>query len=202
MSPIHPTITPCVVQEQVSNFKMDKQEQGNASLTSFFSKWVGRTFEDLQLQEVTIANYLTELLTRFARTEALYRIKNLQGKPIYAVVDMLIEADRRAHPSDPFNEREIMKHVGDYTLFMTGIFREYVERLGVMDFYRREGEKSYYEVYEFDKMLLRPECKIFMRLFRAFEMYSGTLHYMKKVYFRPELHSGSYRTIMEQLSHW
>jgi hypothetical protein len=195
-----------VVREQINNYKMDKQEQGNAPLTSFFSKWVGRTFEDLQLQEYTIANYLTELLTRFARTESLYRIKNLQGKPIHTVVEMMIEADRHAHPSepgfDPFNEREIMKHVGDYTLFMTGIFREYVERLGVMDFYRREGERSYYEVYEFDKMLLRPKYEIFMNLFRAFEMYSGTLHYMKKVYFRPELHSGSYRTMMEQLSHW
>ena len=176
------------------------------SLYHFFLKWVGHAFEDLQMQDFSIVQYLANVLVRFARKDALYQIKNTQGESLQTVVEMLIEADSHAHMSkpefDPFSERNILKHIGDYTLFMTGIFREFVDRLGVTDFYLKQGETAYFKVYEFDKIHLKPKYEVFLRLFNSFEMLSGSLHYMKQVYFRPELYSGTYRLLIEQLSQW
>lgn len=60
-------------------------------------------------------------------------------------------------------ERELRRHIGDYTLFMTGLFRERVERLSIPGSYIREGQRSY-----------------------RFEGYVSALNYMRKVYVRPE----------------
>jgi len=178
-----------------------REEIAPESLKRFFRKWVRVAFGDLGLADEGIQIYVSDMLARFARTENLYRIRNL-----HTVVEMLLEAEHYAHPGEPlfspFQEREIRKHVADYTLFMTGIFREYVQRLGLMDLYIREGEKSYRDVYEFDRMLSRPEWVIFKTLFESFEHVSGALDYMKKVYFRPEVHRGSYRSLIERLSQW
>lgn len=176
------------------------------SLKRFFGKWTRIAFADVDLRDEGIQSYVSDLLTRFARTDSLYRIKNLRGNPLYTVVEMLLEAEHFAHPSEPlfnpFHEREIRKHAADYTLFMTGIFREYVERLGVMDYYMKEGERSYYQVYEFDSVLAKPESYLFRELFQHFENISGALDYLKKVYFRPEMHRGEYQSLVEQLSNW
>lgn len=44
---------------------------------------------------------------------------------------------------NPVRERELRRHIGDYTLFMTGLFRERVEHLSVTGYYIREGQCSY-----------------------------------------------------------
>jgi hypothetical protein len=175
-------------------------------LYRFFRRWTGAAFGDLGLSDAQVADYVSGVLTRFARTENLYRIRDLRGQRLTTVVDMLLEAEEHARPAaprfDPFREREIRRHIGDFTLFMTGILRDYVERMGVMDLYTREGERSYYSVYEFDSSLSIPGSELFRRLFLLFERVAGALDYMRKVYFRPEMHTGPYRPLLERLSQW
>ncbi len=77
-----------------------------------------------------------------------------------------------------------------------------MEQLGVMSLYTREGERSYYEVYEFDSSLSVPGSELFKQLFQEFERVSGALDYMRRVYFRPERHSGPYRSLLERLGTW
>ena len=127
------------------------------SLRRFFDRVVHRSFGDLALRDDPAADYVSDLLTRFARTETL-----------------------------PVRERELRRHIGDYTLFMIGLFRERVEHLSATGYYIREGQRSYRFVSEHDRADARPEARLFRALADRFEGYASALTYMRKVYFRPE----------------
>ncbi len=173
------------------------------SLKRFFGRITRRAFSELFISDNTIIEYISDLLARFARVENLYRIKNSAGRRLDTVVEMLIELERASHPEEPgyslFREREIQKHLGDYALFMTGVFRENVVKRAILGYYIAEGKKSYRSVSEFDRVLYRPGAALFEELSENFERFSGALDYMKKVYFRPELHSGPYSSLMREL---
>jgi len=175
------------------------EEVSIPALKAFFHRLTRRSFGDLYLADEAVVDYISGMLARFARTENLYRIKRLRGKKLETVVEMLLEAEIMERNFDIFEEREIRKHIGDYTLFMTGIFREYVERVGIMDYYLREGERSYWSVYEFDRVFLGPNPALFKELSSRFELYSGALNYMKKVYFRSEGQRGPFREVVQGL---
>ncbi len=171
-------------------------ESTNSALYSFFRKWVQVSLTDLGIYDAKLAAYLADVLTRFARTEKLYVLRNLSGERLTTVVEMLLQAEGHAHPDsesfNPYFEREIRRHIGDYTLFMTGIFREYVQHLGVMDLYLTQGKDNYRLVGELDEMAERNDFDFFTYLARKFEHVSGGLHYMKQVYFTRERNLGSF----------
>ncbi|MCD6214003.1 MAG: hypothetical protein J7J46_03390 [Candidatus Desulfofervidus sp.] len=141
-------------------------------LYRFFQQAVKGSFYDLGITEPEITCYVAEVLTEFAKTDSLYKIRNAQGEKLTTIVDMLIEAFTF------YREREIKKHIGDYTLFMTGIFREYVEKRGFLGFYLEEGKKAYFSVFDLNKSVL------FWELAKDFELYSGALDYMRKTFFK------------------
>lgn len=153
-------------------------------LNRFFDWLIRRAFQDLRIKEPTVARYVADLLARFARAENLYKIRDLQGRRLETVVEMLLEATMMAELGpDLEKEREIYKHTGDYILFMSGIFREYVEKNGFLGYYLQEGERAYQVVFDMDVKLQRP-AYLFLELARRFEFYSGALHYMKKAFFK------------------
>lgn len=83
-------------------------------------------------------------------------------------------------------ERELRRQIGDYTLFMTGLFRERVEHLAVTGYYISEGRRSYRFISEVDRADARPQAGLFRALADRFEGYAGVLTYTRKGYFRPE----------------
>ena len=112
-------------------------------LARFFERVVRQALGDLRLGGPAEGAYLAALLTRFARTDELYLIRDAAGRPLDSVAGLLIEAERawdfRAPDFDPFRERRIRQHVGDYALFMTGVFREHVERRAGASYYVDRG---------------------------------------------------------------
>lgn len=160
------------------------------SLRRFFNRVVHRSFGDLALGSDPAGPYLSDLLTRFACAENLYPSGALPGQRLESVAEVLLEIQRAWDIDSPhFNptrERELRRHVGDYTLFMTGLFRERVERLSATGYYIREGQRSYRYVSEHDRAGARTEACLFRRLADRFEGYASALNYMRKVYFRPE----------------
>ena len=168
---------------------MSKSSAPN-SLRRFFDRVVHRSFGDLALGDDPAAGYLSDLLTRFARTENLYPAGAFPGQRLESVADLLLEIQRAWDVDSPhFNpvrERELRRHIGDYTLFMTGLFRERVEHLSVTRYYIREGRRSYRFVSEHDRADARPEARLFRALADRFEGYAAALNYIRKVYFRPE----------------
>jgi len=103
-------------------------------LRLFFDRALGASFRDLALGEDPASPYLADLLTRFARTENLFP-PGVETPRLETVVDMLLETQRvwREDTARFQPEREVVvrRHIGDFTLFMTGLFRERVERTAV-----------------------------------------------------------------------
>jgi hypothetical protein len=98
---------------------------GERSLRSIFAELVWRRFfEGVHLEEPQVATYVAALLADFTRMENLYRIRNAHGQQLQDVGEMLIESNPLLEAASFDREREVRKHVGDYTLFMTGFFPE------------------------------------------------------------------------------
>jgi hypothetical protein len=159
------------------------------SLKRFFDRLVRRSLDDLWMGGEPVADYLGSLLARFARTESLYAVRDAAGRPLASVVEMLLEIERAwafdASDFDPFRECTVRQHIGDYTLFMTGIFREHVERRASTGLYVREGKRAYRVVADFQRSALKPDARLFAALSAEFEGYVTALQYMKRVYLRP-----------------
>jgi len=179
---------------------MNKEGKSFPSLRVFFGRLVRVSFFDLGIEdEANIASYLTELLSEFARTERLYRIRDSEGRQIQTVVEMLIK-DRVESQEKPEWEREIRKHIGDFTLFISGIFRDYVISGSYLNYYMDEGSKSYQFVSRFDLERGRGNPIVFSKLSRNFEFYSGALDYMRRVYFKTENTGDPFSTFATQIS--
>ena len=123
-------------------------------LARFFERVVRQALGDLRLGGPTEGAYLAALLTRFARADELFAMRDAAGRPLDSVAGLLIEAERawdfQAPDFDPFRERRVRQHVGDYALFMTGLFREHVERRAGAAYYIRQGQRAYQAVADFD----------------------------------------------------
>ena len=157
-------------------------------LPRFFDRVTRQSFRDLALDDPPVARYLTDLLTRFARAEALYTLHELPTRRLDTVADSLLAVpemwDLDAPDFNPGVEPVIRRHIGDYTLFMTGVFRDHVERLAVIGYYEREGRRAYRFVSETARAGGVEDAPLFRRLSDRFEQYAGALTYASKVYFR------------------
>ena len=95
-----------------------------------------------------------------------------------------IWADQSPH-FQPEREVALRRHIGDYTLFMTGVFQERVERMAASRYYIAEGKRAYRFVAEHRRAAAgESRAQIFRRLSDQFEAYVGVLDYTRKVYFR------------------
>ena len=127
------------------------------------------------------------MLTRFARTENLFP-RGAAVPRLETVVDMLLEI-RHVWRDDtpdfrPEHEVSVRRHIGDYTLFMTGLFPERVHRTASMGYYVTEGKRAYHFVSEHDRASHRPlGGPIYRRLAERFERYMAALDYARRVHF-------------------
>jgi len=125
------------------------EEGHERQLREFFDWAIRRSFWDLNVRERPVTEYITGVLVDFARTENLYKIRDREGRSLDTVVELLLEAQEAlVVQSDVTRERAIKKHVGDYVLFMTGLFKEYTNRLGVTNYYVEAGAGAYQSVSE------------------------------------------------------
>src|SRR2546422_1199438 len=92
-------------------------------LRKLFGALAERAFtEKLGWPDFNVSDYISKLLVEFTRTDHLYRIKSAKGEQLEAVVDLLYESEV-THGSRSFErEREVHRHIGDFTLFMAGGF--------------------------------------------------------------------------------
>jgi len=171
-----------------------------SSLKAFFGKLIKTSFFDLGIEkEYHVASYLTDLLAEFARTDRLYKIRDDEGRKIQSVVEMIINNQYESQEK-PDWEREFRKHIGDFTLFISGIFRDHVIRGSHLNYYINEGTKSYYLVSKFDLEKGEGDPLVFSKLSRGFEYYSGALDYMRRVYFKPGKSEDPFSFYFHQIS--
>ena len=144
-------------------------------LRRLFAGLTEQTFQTLLgVADPRLIDYLSELLTRFIHMDAIYRFANLQGKRLEEVAEMVIEAE--AMPAEGKTRREIHRHIGDFTLFWTGVYPEALNRLRsrltkdqFID-YCAQGKRSYYIASTFEGDPHREEAQVLRRLSDEFEL--------------------------------
>jgi len=178
-------------------------KSGDNKLKGFFLNLVRQSFGQLGINDAMVANYVADVLTEFARTDNLYRIRGQRGRKVDSVVEMLAaKADEPADQDAILTERSRRKYVGDYALFMSGIFRNYITRQGCLSYYIEEGSRSYWTVSELDVSLYRTGFILFQELSKKFEYYSGALDYTRKAYFAADPGEDPFAGFLRQIDGW
>jgi hypothetical protein len=181
---------------------MDKKTSDN-KLQSFFLNVVRQSFWQLGINDPTVTGYVADVLTEFARADNLFQMRSRAGKKVDSVVEMLAKKQNETtDESSLLRERSLRKYVGDYALFMSGIFRSYVDGKGVLNYYIKEGSRSYWTVSELDLSLYRTGFILFQELSKKFEYYSGALDYTRKAYFAPEPGEDPFAGFLRQVEGW
>lgn len=116
-------------------------------LQRFFSGLTEYVFSSrLGVADPPLIDYLSALLSRFVRNDAIHRLRNVTGRPLAQVADMLEEARMRVGEA----RREAHRHIGDFTLFWIGVYPEALSRLRSPDRkdhlidYRGQGKRAYF----------------------------------------------------------
>jgi hypothetical protein len=146
-------------------------------LRKLFGELVAKTFyHQLHHYDSEVAGYLADLLVEFTFVERLYKLRDAMGRRLDDVGEMLIESNPLLAASSFEREREVRKHIGDYTLFFTGMFPEYLRRprrslrLDYFVDYVKAGKESYGVVSKFDQFEYRKAAPLFRRLAENFEL--------------------------------
>ena len=172
-------------------------------LQGFFLDMTQQCFGELGIRDTEVTGYVADVLTEFARSDRLYRVRSRKNQRLDSVVEMLAEEEATLSREDPLmQERRQRKYMGDYTLFMSGIFRSYVERGGYLNYYLKEGSRSYLKVSEVDLSLYRTGFLLFQELSEKFEYFSGALDYMHKAYFAASPKKDPFSGFLKQIEGW
>jgi len=146
-------------------------------LKKLFTELTRETFYgELHHYDSEMASYLVELLVDFTYVENLYKIRDAGGRRLEDVGEMLIESNPLLGADSFDREREVRKHVGDYTLFFTALFPEHLTRprrsvaLDYFVAYVKAGKESYEIVSKFDRFEYRKVAPLFRRLAENFEL--------------------------------
>jgi hypothetical protein len=147
-------------------------------LHKFFLELVGRHYaEEIGIRDQELVGYVAHLLTEFCDAEQLFKIRSAAGKALTDVGEMLMESNPVYGPAPSFDrERQVRKHIGDYTLFFTGMFPESINRLRLrhnrlesfID-WMKAGKESYHIVSTFDCFEYTKVAPLFERLSDHFE---------------------------------
>src|SRR5947207_2132909 len=143
-------------------------------LRRLFAGITEQTFvQTLGLADPTLTDYLSHLLARFLHFDAVYRLRDATGRRLNEVVEMVLEAEKL--PPEGRTRREVHRHIGDFTLFWTGVYPEALQRLRsalsrdhLID-WCEQGKRSYWIASTFEDEPFQEEAPILRRLSEQFE---------------------------------
>ena len=147
-------------------------------LQQLFMELVGRHYaQEIGIRDPQLVGYVAHLLSEFCDAEQLFKIRSAVGKPLSDVGEMLLESDPIYGPAPSFDrERQVRKHIGDYTLFFAGMFPESInhyrlrrQRLENFVEWMRAGKESYYIVSKFEYFEYAKVAPLFAQLSDKFE---------------------------------
>ena len=147
-------------------------------LRDLFVELVNRHYTDeLGMRDPEVSSYVANMLAEFCELDQLFKLRNTAGKPLDDVGEMLLESDPVYGPAPSFDrERQVRKHIGDFTLFFTGMFPESINhfrmrRQRVENFvdFMKAGKESYYIVSKFEFFEYAKVAPMFARLSEHFE---------------------------------
>jgi hypothetical protein len=147
-------------------------------LEPFFQQAVRNSYEGkLGLHDPDVTGYVAHLLCEFSEADNLYKVRDEEGRPIQELEEMMRAADPVHGTAASFDEeRALRKHIGDYALFVAGMYpeamgsgrrlRRHQPTLGELI---RVGKESYFIVSQFNLFEYEREAPLFARLSDRFE---------------------------------
>jgi hypothetical protein len=147
-------------------------------LRQLFTEMVGRHYaEEIGIRDPQLIAYVAHLLTEFCDAEQLFKVHDVANRAIDDVGGMLLESDPVYGPAPSFDrERQVRKHIGDFTLFFTGMFPESLnhyrlrrQRMESFVDWMKAGKESYYIVSKFEHFEYAKVAPLFANLSRNFE---------------------------------
>jgi hypothetical protein len=144
------------------------------AISRFFSGLAEYTFQTrLGVVDPQLVEYVSDMLTRFVRNDHMFRVRDKKGRPLVQVTEMMLEAQQRMGDA----RRDIHRHIGDFTLFWTGLYPESVEKkkgTGSLDHlidYCEQGKRAYWIASTIDtEDGNRPSAEVLGRLSSRFEL--------------------------------
>ena len=141
-----------------------------------FQALTERGSQQSQLSDQEIHKYLSNLLVDFIHVEDLYKVRDGDGKRLEYIVDLLQKMDEHGE----IDKKDIYKHVGDFSLFILGLFPESLsrgKRCISRNYYADQGRRSYMILSEMNS--LQPTFVIFRKLSEQFENCVHTLNWVR-----------------------
>ena len=143
---------------------------------------------ELGIGDPRLVGYVADLLARFVPSQNLGKVRDASGRSLTQVAEMIAEAESSG---DAERRRECHRHVGDYTLFWTGVYPEALGKLQsstradhLIDF-QVQGKRSYYLA----STLAEEEAPVLRRLSVEFELCAFGLSRVRSEWERPDPNS-------------
>ncbi len=160
------------------------------SVKDLFAEALRASFEDLDIPDRGVLDYLADLLARYSRASELTPLDRT-GQPMVTLGDRVREIRRAWDPDgggfDPGREVEIRRGMADYTLFMSGFFWERVRDASMSRHYAREGRRAYRFVGEYHRARREERAAaVAFTLATRFETCAAVLSYMRDVHLGAE----------------
>jgi hypothetical protein len=159
-------------------------------LEPFFQQIVRNSYEGkLGLHDPDVTAYVARILCDFSQSDKLYSIRDSDGRPIEHLEEMEHAADPVHGSASSFDaERALRKYIGDYSLFVAGMYPEATgssrrqrrhhpsshsssrpSPRPSIDELIRVGKHSYFIVSQFNLFEYEQEAPLFARLSSSFE---------------------------------
>ena len=135
--------------------------------------------ESLGWPDFKVTAYLSNLLVEFSHIDRLRRMNNQHGQPVETVAELLYESERATEGHARERERAIHRHIGDMTLFIAGLFPEYMNHLKAEGMiyhkdhfvnYIKAGKRSYRIVASLQQGAFNEHPALFHKLSTNFEL--------------------------------
>lgn len=147
-------------------------------LERFFQQAVRNSYEGkLGLNDPDMTGYVAHLLCEFSDAENLYCVRDEAGRPVEDLSEMISACDPVNGPATSFDvERALRKHIGDYALFVAGMYPEAAGSSRRLRYHYpslseliRAGKESYFIVSQFNLFEYEQDAPLFARLSDRFE---------------------------------
>jgi hypothetical protein len=170
--------------------------RSSGSLLHYYSGLVEYAFETrLGVADPELVDYLSQLLTRFVRMDSIYRVRGLSGQRLGEVTTMLAEAEQRVGEA----RREVHRHIGDFTLFWSGVYPEALAKLqaslrqDALVSYAQHGKRAYYIASTIPTGEEEPANAVLERLSHEFELCAYGLGEVRREWERRDSDAGPQR---------
>ncbi|GAC1469291.1 MAG: hypothetical protein NVSMB9_12950 [Isosphaeraceae bacterium] len=156
-------------------------------LHRLFRGFTEQTFiAELGIGDPRLVGYVANLLACFVPSDTIWRLRDGQGRRLKEVTAMVAEAEASG---DNERRRDCHRHVGDFTLFWTGVYPEALAKLQGAESpdhliqFQQQGKRSYYLASTLDE---GEEAPVLRRLSHEFELCAFGLSRVRREWERHE----------------